>query len=148
MMGLIKNYFRQYYRHLIHIAVEDYLGWMVRSLPGMLGMAIRFLVYKLLLKKLAGFGFIYAGVYLTHTYGISLGKGVAINTGAVIDGRGGIDIGEVTMIGPHACLYSSSHRYKKTESSILVQGHELKRLVIGRNVWVGANVTILPGLTI
>lgn len=148
MMRLIKNYFRQYNRHLIHIVAEEYLGWLTRSLPGMLGMVTRFLVNKILLKKIDGFGFIYAGVYLTHTYGISLGKNVAVNTGAVIDGRGGVIIGDETMIGPHTCLYSSSHRYKNIHRTIFAQGHELKPLVVGRDVWIGANATILPGLII
>lgn len=146
-MKLISNFFYQYRAHLFHLVVEEYLGWLSRSLPGMLGMFLRFLVNQLLLKKIGGFVFIYAGVYLTHTYGISLGRGVAINSGAVIDGRGGITIGNETMIGPHACLYSSSHRFAKSKT-IFSQGHELKPLVIGNDVWIGANTTILPGLTI
>ncbi len=147
-MGLIKNFYRQYRGHLAHIVAEEYLDWIFRSLPGMLGMISRFLVYKLLLKKLDGFCLIYSGVYLTHTYGISLGRHVAINSGAVLDGRGGITIGDYSMIGVHVCIVSSSHGYKNTARPMALQHQRLKPVVIGKDVWIGANATILGGIKI
>ena len=147
-MKTIINFFRQYKKHLFHIAIEEYLGWITRSLPGFLGITSRFLVYKLLLKKLDGFILLYSGVYLTHTYGISLGNQVGINNGAILDGRGGIEIGDYSMIGPHACLFSSSHSHQDTSKPISLQGHKMKPLRIGKDVWIGANSTILGGIKI
>ena len=147
-MNPFSHYFRQYKLRLFHIVAEEYLGWISRSLPGMFGFVCRFLVYKLLLKKLDGFCLIYAGVYLTHTYEIRLGRHVAINSGAVLDGRGGIKIGDYTMIGSHSCIVSASHGYQKGFVPIALQKQQMKPVTIGNDVWVGANTTILGGIKI
>src|SRR6185503_10326490 len=52
----------------------------------------------------------FPGVYLTHTYGIEIGRHFSINSGALIDGRGGVRIGDWVMIGPHAVITSSEHQ--------------------------------------
>ncbi|HEY59653.1 MAG TPA: acyltransferase [Anaerolineae bacterium] len=147
-MENFKNFSHQYKKHILHLVIEEYLGWISRSLPGMLGMTIRFLVYKLLLKKLDSFILVYPGVYLTHTYGISCGMNVSINSGAVLDGRGGITIGDYVMIGPNVCIASSNHQYKNTDIPMALQGHQMKSVDIGNDVWIGANVTILAGVKI
>ena len=59
---------------------------------------------------------------------------------------GEVHIGEHTMIGPNCTIVTTGHpirpdlREKVTQYSMPV--------VIGRNVWLGANVTVLPGFTI
>lgn len=57
-----------------------------------------------------------------------------------------VTIGDHTMIGPNVTLVTTGHpirphlRMKVTQYSIPV--------TIGRNVWIGANVVVLPGVTI
>ena len=147
-MGIIKNFSHQYKKHLLHIVIEEYLGWISRPLPGILGVTIRFLVYKLLLKKLDSFILVYPGVYLTHTYSITCGMNVSINSGAIIDGRGGITIGNYVMIGPNVCISSSNHKHKDTDIPMALQGHQTEPVKIGNDVWIGANATILAGAKI
>ena len=59
---------------------------------------------------------------------------------------GEVHIGEHTMIGPNCTIITTGHpirpdlREKVTQYSLPV--------TIGRNVWLGANVTVLPGVTI
>lgn len=59
---------------------------------------------------------------------------------------GEVHIGEHTMIGPNCTIITTGHpirpdlREKITQYSLPV--------TIGRNVWLGANVTVLPGVTI
>lgn len=59
---------------------------------------------------------------------------------------GEIFIGSHTMIGPNATLVATGHpvrpdlRYQGAQYSLPVH--------IGENVWIGANVTVLPGVTI
>jgi acetyltransferase-like isoleucine patch superfamily enzyme len=45
-------------------------------------------------------------------------------------------------------IFSSQHRYNIEGVPILFQGHEKKRVSIGKDVWIGANAVILPGVTI
>lgn len=134
--------------HLLHLEAEEYLGWLARNLPGMTGVTLRFIVYKFLLKKLGSFILIYPGVHLTHTYGISFGKKCSINSGAILDGRGGITIGDDVMIGPHSYIASSSHTYDNPKVPMTSRGHFMKPVTIKDDVWIGANTTILGGVTI
>lgn len=145
---IIRNFIKQYKSHLLHLEAEEYLGWLTRHLPGMLGVSLRFFVYKILLKKLTSFILVYPGVYLTHTYGISFGKDCSINSGAILDGRGGITIGDYVMIGPHAYIASSSHSYKDLSVPMTSRGHYMKPVAIKNDVWIGANATILGGVTV
>ncbi len=85
---------RFYKNHILHIIAEEYLLWFCRFLPGFIGLFIRWLVYKCLLGKLDSFARIYPGVFFTHTYGIHIGRDFGVNTGTLIDGRGGINIGD------------------------------------------------------
>lgn len=141
-------FYNQYKRYLFHLEIEEYLGFLTRYLPGFLGLALRAGVYKLLLKKVQGMILIYPGVYLTHTYGIQAGKAVSINTGAILDGRGGISIGDYVMIGPNVCIASSSHKHKNQDLPITLQGHKMEPVVIEEDAWIGANATILGGVTL
>ena len=143
-----RNYFKRYQKHIFHLIIEEYLCWLVRSLPGMLGVGIRYIAYKLLFARLDALILVYPGVYLTHTYGIRCGKNVSINSGAVIDGRGEIEIGDYTMIGPNVCIASSDHQYLNTNQPMCMQGHKNAPVKISEDVWVGANATILSGITI
>jgi len=146
--GKFQVFFEQYKPYIFHLEVEEYLGWLFRSLPGLLGLVIRAGLYKLLLKKVQGMILIYPGVFLTHTYGIQAGKSVSINSGAILDGRGGISIGDYVMIGPNVCIASSSHRHKVPELPVTLQGHEMEPVLIKRMYGIGANATILGGVKI
>lgn len=143
-----KFFFKRYKAHIFHLILEEYLGWLSRSLPGMVGVCIRFFLYKILFKQLDSLIVIYPGVYLTHTYGIECGKNVSINTGAIIDGRGGVSIGDFTMIGPNVCIASSNHIYQNIDQPMCFQGHKNAPVFIGKDVWIGANATILSGVSI
>jgi acetyltransferase-like isoleucine patch superfamily enzyme len=148
MGKIFKNFFKQYKFHFLHLEAEEYLGWLTRYLPGMLGMTLRYIVYRILFKKLDSFILIYPGVYLTHTYAISFGKSCSITSGAILDGRGSITVGDYVMIGPNSCLISSNHRHKDVSKPIPLLGHDKAPLKINDGVWIGANATILGGLTI
>ncbi len=145
---VILNFINQYRSRLWHLEAEEYLGWLVRHLPGMAGVTVRALVYRFLFKKLSSFILIYPGVYLTHTYGIICGKRCSINSGAILDGRGGITLGDDVMIGPHVYIASSSHAYNDLSIPMSSRGHDMKPVIIESDVWIGANATILGGVTI
>ena len=79
--------------------------------------------------------------------GIRLGRGVEINCFGFIDGSGGVDIGERTLVGPGVRIISYQHAFDGREP-ICAQASVAEPVRIGRDVWIGANVIIMSGVTI
>ncbi|MBK1681820.1 hypothetical protein CKO20_15725 [Rhodocyclus tenuis] len=79
--------------------------------------------------------------------GVKLGDGVEINNQTVIDGTGGIEIGNDTLIGPGARIISYQHEHAAGKL-IRLQPTVGKSIKIGSGVWIGANAVILAGITI
>ena len=71
---------------------------------------------------------------------IVIGDRVFVNQGAVIGAAESIEIGDDTLIGDFCAIYDSN--YHEIEP-----GHPDKPrpIVIGRNVWIGSGVLVLPG---
>ena len=147
-MNALRRFTQRYRGHLLHIWLEEPLGWFVRSLPGFSGMAARWYIYRFLFKKLDSFCLIYPGAYFTHTYGLSVGRFFSINSGAMIDARGGVQIGDHVMIGPHSVIVSSNHDIRDTDGPMAEKDHIMKPVVIGSDVWIGAHAVILGGIKV
>lgn len=75
---------------------------------------------------------------------ISLGKNVFINHGCSMLDAGGISIGDDVLIGPKVCLVTENHPLDPNDRKALLPAP----IVIGKNVWIGAAVTVLPGVTV
>ena len=73
---------------------------------------------------------------------IKLGKHVFINSGCKFQDQGGIDDG--ALIGHNAVLATLNHNPEPEKRDNLLPAP----IHIGKRVWLGANVTILPGVTI
>ncbi len=86
-------------------------------------------------------------LFIQHPENIHLENNVAINRNCTFLAHGDISIGENTMIGPNVVILTVDHDYR-VEGIETHTAHKLSPVVIGRNVWVGANAVILPGITI
>ncbi len=75
---------------------------------------------------------------------IQLGKRIFINHGCSFLDLGGIVIEDDVLIGPMVSIISENHPIDPTQRKTL----DLKSVTIKRNAWIGANATILPGVTI
>jgi acetyltransferase-like isoleucine patch superfamily enzyme len=75
---------------------------------------------------------------------ITLGKNVFINHACSFLDLGGIIIEDDVLIGPRVNIISESHPLDPADRQTLL----LKQVIIKRNAWIGAAVTILPGVTI
>lgn len=82
--------------------------------------------------------------YTDYGRNIHLGKNVFINSGVTFTDMGGIYLADDVLIGPNATLISVNHPLAADQR----HGVELKPVHIHRNAWVGANATILPGVTV
>lgn len=74
---------------------------------------------------------------------ISLGDGVFVNSGACLAARTKITIGPHTKIGPDSTIVDDN--YHAVHEG---QTETARPIHIGRNVWLGKGVTVLPGVTI
>jgi len=147
-IGFIERFRKRYSGHLFHIWIEEYIGWLTRNLPSMEGMLVRYGLYRLVFKEIKSFALVYPGVYFTHTYGIEVGRRFSVNSGTIIDGRGGITIGDDVMIGPHTAIYSSGHNFTQLDRPMSSLDHIMSPVVIKDDVWIGAHVCIPGGVTI
>ncbi|USS93164.1 sugar O-acetyltransferase [Fructilactobacillus ixorae] len=75
---------------------------------------------------------------------ITIGKECFINKNAMFDDLGGISIGDRCLIGPNATLVTINHVRAVNKRWDL----HLGAIHIESDVWLGANVTVLPGVTI
>lgn len=80
---------------------------------------------------------------------LRVGEWVAIGSNANIRAGGSISIGSYTIIAQQVSLIASSHLIASDKPYRFLPWDKSKLgIVIGKNVWIGANVTILPGCQI
>jgi acetyltransferase-like isoleucine patch superfamily enzyme len=87
-------------------------------------------------------------VYLS-TFGAfaEFGDGASIGPNTVLYAQGGLTIGRDVSIAPNCVLSSGGHVYDEP-GSIREQGFTKAPIVIGSHVWIGANATVVEGVTI
>lgn len=74
---------------------------------------------------------------------ITIGKSSHINRGDILDGRGGLSIGDNVSISYNVVIMTGSHKV----NSETFEGN-FKPIIIKDNAWIGVNATILNGITI
>ena len=75
---------------------------------------------------------------------ITLGKRIFINAGCKFQDQGGVSIGDDTLIGHNVVIATLNHDLAPSRRADMIPAP----VVIGRNVWIGSNATILPGVHI
>lgn len=75
---------------------------------------------------------------------IHFGKNVFINSGVMMTDLGGIYIADDVLIGPNVTITSVNHPMDPADRHQV----ELQAVCIHKNAWLGANATIVPGVTI
>ena len=79
---------------------------------------------------------------------IQIGKHVHVSRSTYINGIGDIEIGDDTLIGPNVVMISGNHPFDRVDIPIRLQGVQKAKITIGKDVWLSANTTIVPGVTI
>ena len=75
---------------------------------------------------------------------ITIGKNVFINACCNFQDHGGVTIGDGCLIGHNVVFATLNHDLKPERRASMFPAP----IVLGRNVWVGSNSTILSGVTI
>jgi maltose O-acetyltransferase len=85
--------------------------------------------------------------HISKGRGISLGNDSGLGYGCFIQSP--VRIGDCVMMGPEVLILTGSHNHSRTDIPMVYQGDDIKKeVVINDDVWIGARVTILPGITI
>jgi len=77
---------------------------------------------------------------------VILNDGASIGIGSIV--MGPVLIGEGSACSQNCFISGQSHHYEDVSKNFLRQGVETEQVVIGKNVWIGANSVILPGVKI
>lgn len=84
--------------------------------------------------------------YCSYGYNISIGLNFYSDVHLTILDKAKVKIGNNVILGPNVNIYTSSHPFNEMER---IKGMEYaKPVIIYDNVWIGGNVTILPGVKI
>jgi len=79
---------------------------------------------------------------------IRIGRQVFFGPQVVVYGHGDVEIGDFTLIAMHCRIVSSNHVVPDMGTEIQFQPDELRPTRIGRDVWLGAGVTVLGGVSL
>ena len=87
---------------------------------------------------------VFTPLYINYGKHTKIGKNVFINFDCVFLDLGGITIEDGVLIAPKVSLLTEGHSISPSERHGLVP----KSIHIKKNAWIGANATILQGVTI
>lgn len=104
---------------------------------------LRRLVCHLAMKRFDMSSTVYRNVDIRSPYRIYIGQHTNINKKCVLDGRGGLRIGDNVDIAQEVNIWTEQHdynspSYKSVNKSVVVEDY----------VWISSRATILPGVSI
>ncbi|HBB66162.1 MAG: hypothetical protein A2049_04980 [Elusimicrobia bacterium GWA2_62_23] len=123
------------------------LKWLYNFLSfAMAGLRAR--AWGLAAKNVGHHTYLFPGVRLLSPGNVSIGDFCCINHGTDIGGAGGVEIGNYVLIGPNCQIITANHKHSAWDVPISRQWIEEAPVKLGDDVWLSANVVVLPGVTI
>ena len=86
---------------------------------------------------------VYLDTESANTGYITIADHVYIGTGTTLFGHKGLEIGDHTLFAQNITLTPYSHKFPDPEKDIITQGGNCKKVVIGRDVYVGMGCNIM-----
>jgi len=120
----------------------------VTPIEGSLGSRLRYLYYRWQLKHCGGYFVTGAGFRLMGCSNISIGRRCLFNNHVWIGASCGIEIGDDVLVGPYVVMRDANHGYADKTKRIREQDNSKAKITIGDDVWIGAMVVILKGVTV
>ena len=90
----------------------------------------------------------YPGVWIAPGRNLVVGDDVDFAQGVLVTTAGGVEIGDRTLIGYRTQILSTNHHMPSGRGQIFGAGHEAALVSVGKDVWIGANVIVTPGISI
>ena len=117
------------------------------------------LFYKSKMEGLCRSKFAYFGegadfrphAYAMYCKNISIGRNVVVRPGSVIeaDEYARVVLEDNVMLGPNVYFYVNDHKFERRDIPLIEQGYlPSEDIVVKQGAWIGANSTILCGVTI
>ncbi len=104
---------------------------------------LRRIVCMIMMKEFHWNNAVYRNVDIRSPYRISIGEHTVINKKCVIDGRGGLVIGNNVDIAQETNIWTEQHDFNSPDFRPVD-----KKVFIDDYVWIASRVTILPGVRI
>ncbi len=132
---------------MCYIVYRYFAKWLPGSERGRFGKICCYFRY-VLCKRI----FAYCGKNVTiernvdfgYGYRVRIGDNSGMGTNAVIPD--GTIIGNNVMMGPNCYIHVRNHAFQRTDIPIIQQGYQdYKYTIIEDDVWIGRDVSILPG---
>lgn len=83
-------------------------------------------------------------IYTDFGKNIKIGKNVFVNSGCCFQDQGGIEFGDGCLIGHQVVIATLNHDLSPNSRGSMTPA----KVTLGKNLWVGAHATILPGVTV
>ncbi len=125
-------------------ACTDTRKWLVQLNNETDADAIRRLLGKITSCEIDATTTVFPPFHINYGKHTKIGKNVFINFDCAFLDLGGITIEDNVLIGPKVSLLSEGHPTSPHQRQSLSVGH----IHLKRNAWIGANATILQGVTI
>ncbi|MCL4294660.1 MAG: acyltransferase [Anaerolineae bacterium] len=119
-----------------------------RHTPGLVGFGVRYVCLRRLAKHCGVAVAVYPGVYFLNVNGLEVGDHVTIHQMCYLECVGGLKVGSNVAIAHSTSIITHEHDYSQVQLPIRDAPVQLKPVVIQDNVWIGAGVRILGGVSL
>lgn len=122
--------------------------WLLCAVPLRLGVWLRARLLPRVLGHLGPHARVLSGFRVTSADKVHIGAHCNFAQNVFITGGGGVRIGDWVGFGPDVKVWSVNHRFDDPDTHWQLQGWDEKEVVIEDDVWLGAGVFVMPGVTI
>ncbi|HSQ21286.1 MAG TPA: DapH/DapD/GlmU-related protein [Coriobacteriia bacterium] len=127
--------------------IKRWVKCWIGGIPGRIGSAVRVRFYGF--ESRGRDVFIAEGFWAEYPDRIRFGSSIGLNRGCFINGGGGVTIEDWVLIGPGVTIYSQTHDLGGDASlPLALRGDIRKPVHVGHGAWLGANSTVLAGVTV
>ena len=121
-----------------------YVAELISLIPFRIGEHIRFYFYKKTLTACGDDVIIRFGTIISYP-DIKIGNHVYLG---VYNTLGLVEIGDFTQTAQHCNLLSGAHHHEFNDANIPImeQASNLDKIIVGSDVWIGANATIMANI--
>lgn len=130
--------------------VKRQIYYFSNLMPGILGNYLRLKTAKLFMKGRLGDN-VHIRKHASFEFeDVTIGDNVLLGEYCILAShkKGEIQIGNDTMISARVKFYTVNHNFDDMETPIRLQGADYESIKIGKDVWIGADTIILPGVKI
>ena len=135
--------FKNYLLHGIYLTLYGFFKYMSFPLSNLVRYGILRLFSNNIQSKYVG-----DGVTIWFPWNVKIGKNSSLNQGVLIDGYGGVNIGEGVRIAAYVCINTADHEYANPDVFIKDQGYVVAEINIEDDVWIGTGTKINKGVRI